>query len=140
MDRLPVTLSSFGFKFGLPTTATLVWDVRFLPNPYWLEEMRLLTGLDRGVADYALQGPVGSEFLRLVRPLLVFLVEQNLAAARQEFWLAIGCTGGQHRSVAVVEALRQDLQALPVELTVVHRDIARSGDLQASGSTDGRRS
>ena len=140
MDRLPVTLSSFGFKYGLPTTATLVWDVRFLPNPFWLEEMRSLTGLDRGVADYALQGPAGTEFLRLVRPLLVFLVEQNLAAGRKEFWLAIGCTGGQHRSVAVVEALRQDLLALPVELTIVHRDIARSGDLQAPGSMDGRRS
>jgi RNase adapter protein RapZ len=139
MDRLPVTLSSFGFKYGLPTTATLVWDVRFLPNPFWLEEMRSLNGLDRGVADYALQGPVGTEFLRLVRPLLVFLVEQNLAAGRQEFWLAIGCTGGQHRSVAVVETLRQDLLSLPVELTVVHRDIARSGGLQEPGATDGRR-
>lgn len=128
-DRLQVTLFSFGFKYGLPVDATLVWDVRFLPNPYWIEEMRPRTGIDPEVAEYVLKGSIGMEFLQLLRPLLRFLVEQNRAAGKNEMRLAIGCTGGQHRSVAVVEDLRKEFQILPVDLTVLHRDIAKSGSL-----------
>ena len=124
-SRLQFTLSSFGFKYGPPVEATHLWDVRFLPNPFWVEEMRDLTGLDPRVADYVLKSSAGIEFLRLVGPLLTFLVEQNIAAGKKELWLAIGCTGGQHRSVAVVEALRRELLALPVELTVIHRDCGK---------------
>jgi UPF0042 nucleotide-binding protein len=127
-DKLQVTLFSFGFKYGLPLDATLVWDVRFLPNPYWVEAMRPRTGIDPEVADYVLTGPIGTEFLRLLRPLLGFLVEQNRASGKNEMRLAIGCTGGQHRSVAVVEALAQEFRMLPVALTVLHRDIARAGN------------
>ena len=126
-DRLQLTLSSFGFKYGPPPDATHLWDVRFLPNPYWVEEMRDLTGLDQRVAAYVLDSPAGSEFLRLAMPLLSFLVEQNRGAGRLAMWLAIGCTGGQHRSVAVVERLGRELAALPVDLVVLHRDCSRSG-------------
>lgn len=121
-DRLQFTLSSFGFKVGPPAEATHLWDVRFLPNPYWVEEMRDLTGLDPRVAAYVLDHPAGREFLRLARPFLAYLVEQNLAAGRSEMWLGIGCTGGQHRSVAVVESLGRELLSLPVDLVVRHRD------------------
>ncbi|MBB5349119.1 hypothetical protein JWG42_10830 [Desulfoprunum benzoelyticum] len=132
-DRLQFTLSSFGFKYGPPLTATHLWDVRFLPNPYWVEEMRDLTGLDPCVAAYVLDNPAGREFLRLTRPLLVYLVEQNLAAGRPDMWLAIGCTGGQHRSVAVVEALGRDLRSLPIDLAVSHRDCPRSEERLVQG-------
>ena len=125
-DRLQLTLSSFGFKYGPPTDATHLWDVRFLPNPYWVEEMRDLTGLDPRVAAYVLDSPAGSEFLRLAIPLLSFLVEQNRGTGRLAMWLAIGCTGGQHRSVAVVERLGRDLGALSVDLVVLHRDCSRA--------------
>jgi UPF0042 nucleotide-binding protein len=126
-DRLQLTLSSFGFKYGPPNDVTHLWDVRFLPNPYWVEEMRDLTGMDPRVAAYVLDNPAGSEFLRLTWPLLSFLVEQNRGAGRLQMWLAIGCTGGQHRSVAVVERLARDLASLPLDLVVLHRDCARAG-------------
>ena len=123
--QMQVTLSSFGFKYGLPMDATLVWDVRFLPNPYWVEEMRPKTGLDREVAAYVLTSPAAIEFFRLIEPLLTLLLEQNRAAGKHEMRIAIGCTGGQHRSVAVVEALRLLLEPKIDLLTVVHRDINR---------------
>lgn len=126
-DRLQLTLSSFGFKHGLPGDATHLWDVRFLPNPYWVEEMRELTGRAPEVAAYVLDNPAGREFLRLARPLLSFLVEQNRSAGRLQMWLAIGCTGGQHRSVAVVERLSRDFLSLDLDLVVLHRDCPRAG-------------
>lgn len=126
-DRLQLTLSSFGFKYGLPGDATHLWDVRFLPNPYWVEEMRELTGHDPRVAAYVLDNPPGREFLRLGWPLLSFLVEQNRCAGRLQMRLAIGCTGGQHRSVAVVERLARELSALDLELVVQHRDCPGAG-------------
>lgn len=122
---LQVTLSSFGFKYGLPTEATLVWDVRFLPNPYWIEEMRPKTGLDPEVAAYVLESPAAIEFLRLIEPLLEFLVEGNRAAGKNEMQLAVGCTGGRHRSVAIVEALKVLLAPKVGQIAVQHRDIDR---------------
>ena len=128
--QLQVTLSSFGFKYGVPPEATVIWDVRFLPNPYWVEEMRHKTGLEREVADYVLESPAAIQFLRLIEPLLLFLVQENLAGGKQqELWLAVGCTGGRHRSVAVVEALKS-LLAGKVSLTVLHRDIERDSSAQ----------
>ncbi len=124
--QLQLTLSSFGFKFGLPAEATLVWDVRFLPNPYWLEAMRPKNGLDREVAAYVIESPVAIEFFRLVKPLLAFLVQENIAAGKKEMWLAVGCTGGQHRSVAVVESLKLLLPKAVAPLSILHRDIERS--------------
>jgi RNase adapter protein RapZ len=122
---LHITLFSFGFKYGLPGDINLLWDVRFLPNPYWVESLRPLTGLEKSVADYVLRSAEGREFIKLIEPLVLFLVEKNILAEKKELHLAVGCTGGRHRSVAVAQALREILQKQPVELTVFHRDIEK---------------
>jgi RNase adapter protein RapZ len=122
---LHITLFSFGFKYGLPGNINLLWDVRFLPNPYWVESLRPLTGLEKSVADYVIRSAEGREFIKLIEPLVLFLVEKNILAEKKELHLAVGCTGGRHRSVAVTQALREILQKQPVELTVFHRDIEK---------------
>jgi len=122
---LHVTLFSFGFKYGIPGDINLLWDVRFLPNPYWVDTLRLRTGQDKDVADYVVGSTAGQEFLRLIEPLVLFLVNKNSLAGKEELHLAVGCTGGRHRSVAVVEVLQQILRKQPVELTVFHRDIEK---------------
>jgi RNase adapter protein RapZ len=122
---LHVILLSFGFKYGVPADINILWDVRFLPNPYWIETLRPRTGLEKVVADYVVKSEEGREFLRLIEPLVLFLVEKNTLTKRQELNLAVGCTGGRHRSVAVAEAMREILQRQPVVLTVLHRDIGK---------------
>ncbi len=127
--QLRIVLYSFGFKYGTPVDMNMVWDVRFLPNPYWIEELRPKTGKVKEVADYVLKSAEGQSFFVHLEPLLQFLVEQNNAAGKKTLRIAIGCTGGRHRSVAVTEKIADFLFKLPVELTVFHRDIDRDGDL-----------
>jgi len=119
-----LTLFSFGFKHGLPD-ADLVWDVRFLPNPYWVETLRDRTGLEPAVASHALDNATGEEFLELLKPMLLFLVRQHAAGKRNTLRIGIGCTGGRHRSVAVVENLRKWFDSEGIDLTVFHRDIEK---------------
>ncbi len=122
---LPVILFSFGFKYGLPGEVNHLFDVRFLPNPYWVDPLRHRTGQEKDVADYAIKNEIGREFLRLLEPLVLFLVEQSRMTNKKELHLAVGCTGGRHRSVAVVEVLQGILEKQPVALTVFHRDIEK---------------
>jgi len=119
-----LTLFSFGFKHGAPE-AELVWDVRFLPNPYWVETLRDRTGLEDAVASHALDNATGEEFLELLKPMLLFLVRQHASGKRDSLRIGIGCTGGRHRSVAVVENLRKWFDSQGIELTVFHRDIEK---------------
>lgn len=119
---MKITLASFGFKHGY-LAADLVWDVRFLPNPYWVPELKLLTGQEKAVARYALDNDSGQRFLALVEPLLLFLIEEYADRERDSLVVAVGCTGGKHRSVAVVERLRTILEAHGQDLVVEHRDI-----------------
>jgi UPF0042 nucleotide-binding protein len=128
-EQLRVVLYSFGFKYGNPVDVNLVWDVRFLANPYWVLALRPKTGQVKEVADYVLQSAEAQTFLRHLDPLLQFLVEQNSAAGKKTLRIAIGCTGGRHRSVAVTEKIAVFLAKLPVQLTVFHRDIVRDGDI-----------
>ena len=121
---MKVILHSFGFKHGYPE-AEVVWDVRFLPNPYWVEELRSSSGLEQPVADYVLNNPTGRDFLEHLTPLLSFLLESHRAAGRREITLAVGCTGGRHRSVAVTDYLQKILARSEFELNVYHRDITR---------------
>ncbi len=121
--QLRVVLFSFGFKYGIPIEINQLWDVRFLPNPYWVPELRPGTGKDPEVAAYVLESPAGRAFFEHLQPLLVFLVNHNLAADKKSLRIAIGCTGGRHRSVAVTEQIASLLAELPVELTVFHRDL-----------------
>jgi len=127
MERLRVVVYSFGFKYGPPVEVNMVLDVRFLPNPYWVEELRPKTGKVGEVADYVLSSAGGRSFLAHLEPLLTFLVEQSGAAGKKTLRIAVGCTGGRHRSVAVTEKIAACLASLPVELTVFHRDIERDG-------------
>lgn len=122
-ESLEVTLFSFGFKYGSPEDANMVWDVRFLRNPYWEESLRHLTGKDKEIRDYVLESPSGKEFMELLTPLILFLVRAHLSAGKTSMRLGIGCTGGHHRSVAVVEQLGNVLQQEHLILKVEHRDI-----------------
>lgn len=122
-----MVIFSFGFKYGLPDDATMVLDVRFLPNPYWEEDMRHLTGCDSEVADYVVESESGRKYLERLIPMLQFLIEQNRQAGKSGMRVGIGCTGGHHRSVAVVEKLGTILQeeSIHVHLDVFHRDIEK---------------
>lgn len=125
---MKLTLFSFGFKYGMPMEANVVWDVRFLPNPYWVQDLRPLTGLIKEVSDHVVESRQGKEYIQLLEPLLDFLVENNVSTEKEEMNLAIGCTGGRHRSVAVVERLKDLFSTEQVNLRVYHRDIDRDGE------------
>ncbi|OEU51287.1 MAG: hypothetical protein BA862_02820 [Desulfobulbaceae bacterium S3730MH12] len=124
-EVLEVVLFSFGFKYGAPVDVNVIWDVRFLPNPYWVEELRPKTGRVDKVAAYVLESDEGRGFLSLLKPMTTFLIEQNSAAEKKNLHMGIGCTGGRHRSVAVTEALSDFLEGLSIEHTIYHRDIER---------------
>ncbi len=121
---MKISLFSFGFKHGYPEADT-VWDVRFLPNPYWVPELKSFSGRDKDVASYVLDNVTGKAFLEHLKPMLFFLLESHEAAGRDDLVLAVGCTGGRHRSVAVTCYLQKILADSGFDLTVYHRDITK---------------
>ncbi|HEX4728028.1 MAG TPA: RNase adapter RapZ [Jatrophihabitans sp.] len=123
--ELRATVVSFGFKYGLPADADLVVDVRFLPNPYWIPELRELTGEDAEVADYVLSQESAGEFLDRYTEILQIIGAGYRREGKQYLTLAVGCTGGKHRSVAMSRELVRRLTELGVRATVVHRDLGR---------------
>lgn len=124
--RHRVTLLSFGFKYGLPTDVDLVADMRFLPNPFWNEELRGLTGQDEPVRDYVLTRDGATEFLDAYSAALVPVLEGYQRENKSHSTVAIGCTGGKHRSVAMSEELARRLSSIPgVAVNVRHRDLGR---------------
>ncbi len=104
----------------------MVLDVRFLPNPYWVEELKAHTGLQPAVAAYVLDNSTGREFLDRFEPFLLFVLDSHRRAERQEVRLAVGCTGGQHRSVAVTDHLRRFLERERFAVRVFHRDLDKA--------------
>jgi UPF0042 nucleotide-binding protein len=124
-DEVTVSVSSFGFKYGLPADASAVIDVRFLANPYWVDELRHLTGLDPAVRDYVMASGEAQQFLaHYVRALMISL--QGFAGQRKRHLaVAVGCTGGKHRSVAITEALVVMLRERGVRARASHRDVGR---------------
>jgi len=126
-DRPPLraTLVSFGFKYGLPVDADLVVDVRFLPNPFWIPELRDLTGQDEAVRDYVLGQNGATTFLDQYTALLETIGAGYKREGKHFLTLAVGCTGGKHRSVTIAEELSHRLNAMDVRTTVVHRDLGR---------------
>ena len=124
-SRLQVTVESFGFKHGLPLDADIVMDLRFLPNPHWEDDLRPLTGHDPKVRDYVLETAVGSTFVDQFDELLASLVPQYQAEGRTYLTVALGCTGGRHRSVAVAEELAARLRQRGVPVRTSHRDVSR---------------
>ena len=123
--ELKVTLLTFGFKYGLPAESDLVFDVRFLQNPYFVEELREGTGLDPEVRDYVLGQEETGGFLRLFRQVADFLLPLYEAEGKSYLTIAIGCTGGRHRSVAVAEAIAIRLRGRGWAVGVTHRDVEK---------------
>ena len=124
-DKLRVTLLSFGFKNGLPIDADMVFDVRFLPNPHWVPELRPQTGLSRPVSDYVLQQPGAEPFLVAVQQVLASVSKGYVHEGKRFVTIGIGCTGGKHRSSAIAEELAHRMRATGVPTTVLHRDLGR---------------
>ncbi|MDL9979914.1 RNase adapter RapZ [Microbacterium candidum] len=124
--RHMLTIVSFGFKYGLPPDADLVADMRFLPNPFWIEDLRALTGEDDAVRSFVLDAPGAREFIDAYEQALHPVLEGYQRENKRHSVLAIGCTGGKHRSVAVARELAQRLTTLPgVSVRVAHRDLGR---------------
>lgn len=121
-----VTVISFGYKYGIPLDADLVMDVRFLPNPNYVEELKNCTGLDNRVVEYLLSYNETKSFLQLYSDLLLFLLPFYIREGKTHLVVAIGCTGGQHRSVALTESLAAQLEADDYHVFVHHRDLPRA--------------
>ncbi len=123
--QLTVTLSSFGFKYGLPIDADIVMDVRFLPNPFYIERLRTKTGLDRPVRTYVLDKSETTVFLDRWFALLDLLLPNFVAEGKTQLSIALGCTGGQHRSVVLAERTADFVRSLGYPVSVSHRDITK---------------
>ncbi len=122
---LRATVMSFGFKYGIPVDADLVADLRFLPNPYWDPKLKDLTGLDAAVNDYVVASDQAQEFLTKYAELIDLVEDGYLREGKRFVTIAMGCTGGKHRSVAMAENLSARLVKSGVEVRVVHRDLGR---------------
>jgi RNase adapter protein RapZ len=122
---LRATVMSFGFKYGLPVDADMVLDVRFLPNPHWVAELREHTGLQAEVSDYVLDQPDARSFLDMASQLVDMMAAGYLREGKRYVTIAVGCTGGKHRSVAMAENLSTRLVKHGVETLVMHRDLGR---------------
>jgi UPF0042 nucleotide-binding protein len=126
MNRpMRVSIRSFGFKNGAPRDTDLVFDVRFLPNPHWVDELKDLRGTDGAVSDYVLDSDGAKEFVDRVEDLLEFLIPRFQGEGKSYLSIGIGCTGGHHRSVAIAEELAGRLSAYGVNASVRHRDLER---------------
>jgi UPF0042 nucleotide-binding protein len=123
---LRATVVSFGYKFGLPLDADLVLDVRFLPNPHWVEGLRELTGRDEAVRDYVLGQVSTKEFIERMRDLFEVVLPGYVNEGRHYLTVAIGCTGGRHRSVVLAEEMAGLIRERGLPATVLHRDVGRA--------------
>ena len=125
-DALRIEIVTFGFKYGIPLEADLVFDVRFLTNPYWEPALKPLSGLEEPVRDYVLRQPAARRFLDIVVELLELTVPAYRSEGKQTLRVALGCTGGYHRSIALAEALADRLGAMPeTSVAVFHRELER---------------
>ena len=123
---LAVNVLSFGFKHGMPVEADIMIDVRFLPNPFYDPEMRTMTGLDKKVSDFVLDHPKTQEFWKAWTQLLDTVMPGYIAEGKPQLSIAIGCTGGQHRSVAIAEATARYLEGAQYHVSISHRDLSRA--------------
>ena len=121
---ITVVLISFGFKFGTPQNIDLLFDVRFLPNPNFVPELKPLKGTDKRVSDYVLKKQEAKVFMSKIKGLIDFLIPLYIKEGRSYLTIGIGCTGGNHRSPAIVEKLQRYLKKHPIDLSIVHRDIS----------------
>ncbi len=125
-DNLFITVLSFGFKYGIPADADLVFDVRFLPNPYYVDELKEKTGEDSAVSEYVMRGGTGYQFLTRLYDMIDFLIPNYVQEGKNRLVIAVGCTGGRHRSVTMANALYYHLKAArQLGLKLEHRDMDR---------------
>jgi UPF0042 nucleotide-binding protein len=124
-EGLKITVISFGYKYGLPLDADVVMDVRFLPNPHWVEELRPLSGLEDTVRAYVLEHEAASDFLARTKDLMSVLLPGYEREGRHYLTLAVGCTGGRHRSVVLAEEIGALIGAKGLGVRVIHRDVER---------------
>ena len=120
-----ITILSFGFKYGIPTDSDLVFDVRFLPNPYYLPELKRKTGNDPEVYEYVLKSEAALQFLDKLEDMLTFLIPNYIIEGKNQLVISIGCTGGKHRSVTLSNAITSRLAKLSYGIKVEHRDIEK---------------
>lgn len=132
--NLFVTVLSFGFKYGIPEDADLVFDVRFLPNPFYVEELRSKTGEEQEVQEYVMQGGTAGEFLAKLCDMVDFLIPNYILEGKNQLVIAVGCTGGKHRSVTMANALRRHLEGHKnLGLKIEHRDIDNDSRRKGQG-------
>lgn len=124
-NNLYVTVLSFGFKYGIPVDADLVFDVRFLPNPYYIQELKPLTGNDKPIQDYVMSFDESKEFLDKLSDMIQFLLPHYVQEGKNSLVIAIGCTGGRHRSVTLANELGKRINSSLYGCKVEHRDISR---------------
>lgn len=122
-NSLMITILSFGFKYGMPIDADLVYDVRFAPNPYYIPELRPYTGNDDVIKEYVMQFEVTQTFVEKLQDMISFLIPHYMQEGKNQLVIAIGCTGGKHRSVTIANALYKFLQDSGNSVTIQHRDI-----------------
>ena len=123
--NLYITVLSFGFKYGIPNDADLVFDVRFLPNPYYIEELRPMSGNDQPVRDYVMNNDTAKQFLTKLTDMVEFLIPNYISEGKTQLVIGIGCTGGKHRSVALTQLLYNHLLESGKRASVHHRDIQK---------------
>lgn len=124
--NLMVTVLSFGFKYGIPVDSDLVFDVRFMPNPYYDRRLRKMTGNDWEVRRYVMDSPVSVEFITKLEDMITFLIPNYIAEGKNQLVISVGCTGGKHRSVTVANTLYEKLsQNADYGINIIHRDIGR---------------
>ena len=123
-----INVVSFGFKYGIPRDADLVFDVRFLPNPYYDLELRPLTGNDEAIQNFVMQFDEAKEFMNKIADLLEFLIPNYIKEGKYGLVVAIGCTGGKHRSVTLANGIYKELETLPYSVRIVHRDIEKDAN------------
>lgn len=124
-SHLAIQLQSFGFRYGIPPESDLLMDVRFLPNPHFVPELQSMSGRDDAVARYVLERPISLEFMTHFRKLLDFLIPNYRQEGKNYLTISVGCTGGRHRSVAIIEDLSRQLPREGVIVRTVHRDVDR---------------
>ena len=128
-ERMAITVLSFGFKYGMPLDADLVFDVRFLPNPFYVEALRKKSGTVPATAEYIWKWPITQQFVEKLNGLLEFLVPNYIKEGKSQLVIAIGCTGGMHRSVFIADRVGRSLKELGYNVTITHRNV-RNNDVE----------
>lgn len=126
-ENLIITVLSFGFKYGIPSDADLVFDVRFLPNPYYIPELRQKTGNEKDIKDYVMGWEISNKFIDKLEDMISFLIPNYIQEGKNQLVIAIGCTGGKHRSVTLANELFSRLIKQDYSINIYHRDIEKDG-------------